>query len=106
MANFDNSDTPMIRSLKQDYENTMKRIQAGSMTNDEADMLFGRIRWICNEIQCLTHQELRSKICPCCDKKYDGHGNDAWPLPYDRVCDECNANEVIPARFTQMRDDE
>lgn len=105
MSNHDSSDTPYITALKNKYDSIMAKMGSHSTEQELMDDL-ARIKWICNEIQCLTRQGLRSKICPCCDKKYDGHGNDAWPLPYDRVCDECNANEVIPARFTQMRDDE
>ena len=46
--------------------------------------------------------------CCICGKKFDGYGNNPWPIcknyyPDTRIintcCDECNAQYVIPARM-------
>lgn len=41
-----------------------------------------------------------TKICCICGKEFKGWGNNPWPVKEDGVCcDECNQNEVIPARL-------
>lgn len=40
-----------------------------------------------------------SIICGLCSKDAGAYGNNPWPLPFEKVCDECNVNNVIPARL-------
>ncbi len=47
----------------------------------------------------------QENICCICGKKYTGWGNNPWPVVKDenaRCCDECNNNQVLSARLTQM----
>ena len=47
--------------------------------------------------------ELKGRTCPLCRQKFDGYGNNPAPLRVKgQVCDDCNANRVIPARIRQM----
>ena len=45
-----------------------------------------------------------SKICCICKKPFDGYGNNAEPVCSGSCCDECNINEVIPARMKMLDD--
>ena len=46
----------------------------------------------------------KKKVCPICGREYDGYGNDAHPIKTaGRVCDECNAYVVIPARLAMCQ---
>lgn len=46
----------------------------------------------------------RQKICPICQRPYEGYGNNPDPLNYrGQVCDECNAYLVIPTRLIFMK---
>lgn len=98
MSNHDSSDTPYITALKNKYDSIMAKMGSYATEQEMMDDL-GRIKWICNEIQCEHHPKLRGRICECCKEKFDGHGNNPHPLPYKTVCDACNANYVIPARI-------
>ena len=41
--------------------------------------------------------------CCICGKEVDGWGNNPWPVKEDgECCDDCNNNEVIPARILHM----
>lgn len=40
--------------------------------------------------------------CVICGKDFDGWGNNAWPIKDGICCDECNREEVIPARLKQL----
>lgn len=40
--------------------------------------------------------------CVICGKDFDGWGNNAWPVKDGICCDECNQEEVIPARLAQL----
>lgn len=45
-------------------------------------------------------------ICCICGNKFKGFGNNPWPLSEnvdDRCCDDCNLDEVIPARVSKMK---
>lgn len=42
------------------------------------------------------------KTCPLCDADFIGYGHNGQPLVVGRVCDDCNAISVIPARLTQL----
>ena len=56
------------------------------------------------ELACLDNPELKGRTCPLCHQKFDGYGNNPAPLRVEgQVCDACNANRVIPARFRKMR---
>lgn len=46
--------------------------------------------------------------CCFCGKKFQGFGNNPWPLVKDmdsRCCDECN-RKVIEARIKQLKENE
>jgi hypothetical protein len=51
------------------------------------------------QLQCLYRPELKGQVCALCEGTYDGYGNNGYPLTEERVCDECNADKVIPARM-------
>ena len=40
--------------------------------------------------------------CVICGKKFDGYGNNAYPIAEGKCCDKCNAERVIPARIEEM----
>lgn len=40
--------------------------------------------------------------CVICGKEFEGWGNNAWPIKDGICCDECNGEEVIPARLAQL----
>ena len=43
--------------------------------------------------------------CCLCGKKFEGYGNNPWPLKQSgRCCDDCNEAEVIPARIYLARE--
>jgi len=42
------------------------------------------------------------QICCICGKEYDGYGNNAEPVKAGRCCDDCNINQVIPARLLKI----
>jgi len=57
------------------------------------DAVFGYIKKFCKE----------EKECPLCGDYYSGYGNNPAPLKVEgQVCDDCNMNEVIPARMAEM----
>ena len=40
--------------------------------------------------------------CCICGRKYEGYGNDPWPVEKEqgkRCCDECNMNVVVAERI-------
>lgn len=41
------------------------------------------------------------KTCCICGEEFDGYGNNAWPVCDGECCDDCNRDEVIPARLAQ-----
>lgn len=42
----------------------------------------------------------RMKVCPICNREFEGYGNNPEPLMYRKpVCDECNYKVVIPTRL-------
>ena len=42
-------------------------------------------------------------LCYLCDKPIKGEGYNLEPITNDgRCCDECNINEVIPARIKEL----
>jgi len=98
MSNHDSSDTPKITALKHKYDSIMANMGSHG-TEQELMQAMAQIKWICNEIQCEHNPKLRGRTCECCKAKFDGHGNNPYPLPYEIVCDACNANHVIPARI-------
>ena len=51
------------------------------------------------QLQLLDHPELEGQVCALCEGTYDEYGNNGYPLTEERVCDECNADKVIPARM-------
>jgi len=47
----------------------------------------------------------RTYKCCLCGNKYEGYGNNPWPISLDeedRCCDMCNVTKVIPARIDLM----
>lgn len=88
----------VIIALKTEYDSIVAGLGT-TIVGENVTAALQRMTEICNEIQCEENPELRGKICPCCNEKFNGHGNNPWPLPYNRVCDTCNAMYVIPARL-------
>lgn len=43
-----------------------------------------------------------NKICSICKHEIVGYGNNPYPFTGERVCDDCNANYVIPLRIHQL----
>jgi hypothetical protein len=73
---------------------------------DQQTALMRRMNELCMEIQCEENPELRNRTCALCEGLYNGYGNNGWPLCQGKVCDECNASKVIPARWNEVSDDE
>lgn len=47
-----------------------------------------------------------NKICCICGQVFFGWGNNPWPVEIvGRCCDQCNAEQVIPARIRAMKED-
>jgi len=47
------------------------------------------------------------KKCPLCNKEYEGYGNYGAPVIESKdVCDDCNMNQVIPARINVVKQKE
>lgn len=45
----------------------------------------------------------RMKRCVICGHKFEGWGNNPWPVKeIGYCCDKCNAEKVIPARLAQV----
>jgi hypothetical protein len=48
----------------------------------------------------MDYQENKEIICCLCKIKFTGYGNNPDPIKKQgRCCDECNADQVIPARL-------
>lgn len=48
-------------------------------------------------------------ICSICGRKCEGYGNNPYPVTKgenDRCCDDCNAEQVIPARLRDLESPE
>lgn len=39
------------------------------------------------------------QICCVCGKKFNGYGNNAYPICKGICCDDCNYKVVIPSRL-------
>ena len=47
--------------------------------------------------------QLPEHKCPLCGNKFRGYGNNPRPLDIKgKVCDECNANVIIPLRIMEL----
>lgn len=46
-----------------------------------------------------TDEKEEKQTCCLCGKEYTGWGNNAWPLADGQCCDDCNWEQVIPARI-------
>jgi hypothetical protein len=46
--------------------------------------------------------EMTTKTCSICQAKYEGWGNNAWPVNDGECCDDCNSMAVIPARVAKL----
>ena len=44
------------------------------------------------------------KRCSICLQKYEGFGNNAYPINGGRCCDICDAEVVVPARIRNYMD--
>lgn len=47
----------------------------------------------------------RKYKCCICGKKFEGYGNNPWPVDNkenSRCCDECNINVIIPERLRRL----
>lgn len=45
----------------------------------------------------------KKNVCCLCGKKFEGYGNDPWPLMQcGRCCDDCNQTKVIPERIKRL----
>lgn len=49
------------------------------------------------------------QICCLCGEIFMGYGNNPWPLEskvrgFDRCCDKCNYERVIPARLLKLEE--
>jgi len=76
----------------------------GKFDADEFFRLKAKQDAIFAELACIDRPELKGRTCPLCRQKFDGYGNNPAPLDVEgQVCDACNANRVIPARFREMR---
>lgn len=43
---------------------------------------------------------VKTKTCTICGRKYDGYGNNPWPIKnFCRCCDKCNNEIVVPKRI-------
>jgi len=48
-----------------------------------------------------------TKVCSLCEQPYEGYGNNPSPLTdrlggFDRCCDDCNEELVVPVRARLM----
>ena len=60
------------------------------------------IDFLGNYNESLNEGEHHFKCC-ICGKEVDGWGNNPWPVKEEgECCDDCNSNEVIPARIFQI----
>lgn len=51
------------------------------------------------ENESLEEDKEEKQTCCLCGKEYTGWGNNAWPLADGQCCDDCNWEQVIPARI-------
>lgn len=61
--------------------------------------LNNEIQKLYTELLVLERPDLKDKTCGICLKKYDGWGNNPYPVNVERCCDDCNTKFVIPMRF-------
>ena len=48
-------------------------------------------------------KHVEEHTCALCQKVYRGYGNNPAPLKVEgKVCDDCNASKVIPARLMEF----
>lgn len=48
-------------------------------------------------------QDSHTDTCDICNAEIvKGFGNNPYPLPHDKVCDDCNSKYVIPARLKNI----
>ena len=48
-----------------------------------------------------------TKVCCICGKEFKGYGNNPWPVKEEgECCDQCNWDEVIPARVRESNERE
>lgn len=46
---------------------------------------------------------MKYKACVICGKRFNGHGNNPWPVKnYGQCCDDCNQDQVVPARIKMV----
>lgn len=43
-----------------------------------------------------------SSECSICQRRYEGHGNNAWPITDARCCDDCD-HQVVAVRLLQAQ---
>lgn len=55
------------------------------------------------KIKVIKDSDEEVKVCCICGEKFEGWGNDPWPVKEDgECCDKCNYEKVIPARIENM----
>lgn len=84
------------------YENLKIDINKSFYTKDYNEAL-EQFKQISAKLkQALNEGEHHFKCC-ICGKEVDGWGNNPWPVKEEgECCDDCNSNEVIPARIFQI----
>jgi hypothetical protein len=101
---------PQARAMESTTEQQMELIQKqikeyrdfmnGKSFEFDLQMAFeNKIAKLHNQFWALKRPELKDQTCGICQKKYDGFGNNPYPINLDRCCDDCNVKYVIPRRF-------
>ena len=98
------NETPRMTELKEAHDRLQAELCSNTHPWDEQLIIIKQMTALTNEIQCEEYPELKGQTCPCCDKKFNGWGNNPTPLflgwvGWKQVCDDCNINIVVPIRM-------
>lgn len=98
------SNNEQARETLRNAMNNIQQCMKETEDNEEKMRLYKKLDGLRNEMLCLDHPELKGRICPLCQEKYNGYGNNPHPIQVNgQVCDECNTTRVIPTRFRLWR---
>jgi len=88
------------KSLLQAHKDLQEELCSNKHNWDKQLEIIRQMNQLSNELMCEEYPHLKGQVCPLCNKKFNGWGNNPAPLEIDtNVCDDCNQNIVIPVRM-------
>jgi hypothetical protein len=74
-------------------------MEGKSFENELLMALNNKIQKLYTELLVLERPDLKDKTCGVCLKKYDGWGNNPYPVICEPCCDNCNTKFIMPMRI-------